>query len=554
MLSEFLSSLCHVTSFILQEQDYILARVEVKGSAYIAEAAARVDDPTSSRIWPPAAGTMRPALDRKESGRRLLLYKDTGGRLLTEKLGAGALSEDEAKSVTAALAGTLRNLHTRGFFMGYIGPENVYLQPDGTPLILAGARGIPSSPFSAPEVLSSAPVDPRSDIFALGTLMFRLVSGSDDREMQLEAWQKLSTQFTDLMERMVDENPSRRHANLASLIQDLTRSSQPAPPAFRSPARRKAPAPVETVEQRGTERRGTRRRWLPIAAVAGLGLVAALFVLFTPSPGTPSDQGSAVDSLPAPPGDSLPSEDPSLAPDSEDGTPFADPSQTIVWISNCSGISGAASDFRTGPARDFPVVYPSTGSGTRRSTVFLLRRDDFSLPLTSQFHWRSAVALLASDSTLSATPVDMTILLGRDLSYPGLDRGALSADTTAPAETVFVDVVNQGLQYTLEGSGPATWVAEALEGRRVSLAETRYIIHVVDVRDGDRIPNEETGLPAVLDSTVFLYRSDEGALPEMEGVLRSYFQAIPDEISGPPQGVPIPDIWVVLGHQEGDSE
>jgi hypothetical protein len=180
----------------------------------------------------------------------------------------------------------------------------------------------------------------------------------------------------------------------------------------------------------------------------------------------------------------------------------------------------------------------------------LLRRNDTGLPLSRQRSWQVALALSSADTGLAIRPVDLTVLLGRDLSYPGLDSGVLSDDSTA-AETVFVEVVNQGLQYTLDGAGPAAWFAEALDGRSVTLGGNDYIISISDIRDGDREPNEDIGIPALLDSTMFLYRSDSGLLPELEGKLRSYVQALPDEISGPPQGVPVPDIWVLLGSREG---
>jgi len=70
---------------------------------------------------------------------------------------------------------------------------------------------------------------------------------------------------------------------------------------------------------------------------------------------------------------------------------------------------------------------------------------------------------------------------------------------------------------------------------------------VVDARDGDRSPNEEIGLAALLDRTTFLYRTDSGLLPGFEGCVRQLLQAVPDEVAGPPDSVPVPDFWVLLG-------
>jgi hypothetical protein len=143
-------------------------------------------------------------------------------------------------------------------------------------------------------------------------------------------------------------------------------------------------------------------------------------------------------------------------------------------------------------------------------------------------------------------PVDVTILLGTDLSYPGVNGSAL-VEPSAPVDTIFVDIVNQGLQYTLDGTGPAAWMKALIDGRSVILGEIEYLISVVDTRDGDRSPNEETGLPSLLETTTFLYRTDSGLLPGFEGTIRQVLQAVPDEVAGPPDSIPIPDFWVLLG-------
>jgi hypothetical protein len=554
MLSESLSALCRITSVILEEESYLLARVDVKGSPYIAEVVPKSDDPSRARIWPAVPGILRPSHDNRErTGFRILLYKDSGGRFLSEKTASGPLSEDEARSLATSLSATLRSLHTRGFVVGYIGPECIWLGPDGNPLLLAGVRGVPRTPFAPPEALAGPPVDPRTDIFALGTLMFRAVAGSDDREEQLAAWGRLSPGFSSLVERMVAEKPENRHASMAALIQDLTRPAPELPPVK---VRQEAVQELRSFQQDSSaepERRAERKHpsWVPFAVVGGLALAAALFVLF--SPGLGPSQGSPGETDSLPPTDSL-AEAPfdSLSPDTVQIPGFATPSETVVWVSNCTGTSGAASDFRSGPASSFAQVYASSGAGVRDGSILFLRRSDIGSSLSAQFHWQVAQALCEADTSLEVQPVDMTVLLGRDLSYPGLAAGVLSGDSLA-ADTVYVEVVNQGLQYTLDGSGPAAWLANALDGKQVTLGGNPYIIQVADIRDGDRTPNEDTGVPALLDSTLFLYRSDSGLMSEFEGRLRSYVQALPDEVSGPPQDVPVPDIWILLGGHGSSS-
>jgi hypothetical protein len=176
----------------------------------------------------------------------------------------------------------------------------------------------------------------------------------------------------------------------------------------------------------------------------------------------------------------------------------------------------------------------------------MLRRTDPGLGLERQPLWPLAASLASSDTSIRILPVDITILLGSDLSYPGVNDGVLGAPS-APEDTIFIDIINQGLQYTLDGAGPASWTRSLIDGRSVELGGIEYLMCVVDTRDGDRIPNEEIALPALLDRTTFLYRTDSGLMPGIEGSIRQMLQAVPDDVAGPPEGMPVPDLWVLLG-------
>jgi hypothetical protein len=153
--------------------------------------------------------------------------------------------------------------------------------------------------------------------------------------------------------------------------------------------------------------------------------------------------------------------------------------------------------------------------------------------------------LAGRDSILPVAPVDVTIMLGTDLSYAGFNEGAFTAPSS-PTDTLYVDIVNQGIQYRLDGQGAASWLASRLDGRSLALEGGEYLLVVVDTRDGDREPNEELGFPGVLGSTFFMYSQERPGAAALESAVRIALQAVPDETAGA-GAVPVPDAWVLLG-------
>lgn len=541
MLSEVLSRAAHIRQILLEEEGYLLAKVDVRGGVCYAEASV-AGSGGQAAAWPSLQGLMKPVADRRvDSGHRLLFFRDIMGRALIEDLPREGIPARKAVDIVISAAGILRNLHLKGIVLGYIGPESVYVAHDGSISITAGLRGVPVSHFSAPEAVGSRPLDPRSDIFALGTFLTRLLSGADDHDSIIRAWNDMDPDLRNVVEKMVAEDIEDRHSNVAEMLSALKALPLAVPPPV-------AVDPREPEEsQAGVERGGRdhrrRKGLLPVITIAGLAILAASYILFAPGP-----RGGGGDSPPEdvqPPPDTLPSVQADTLHADTSTVPAASSLETVLWISNCTGSSGAAASFREGPARGYPYAYPSTGA-RRATSVLLLRRADTGSPLSEQPAWPLAESLAAADTTIAILPVDVTILLGTDLSYPGVDRSVLS-NPVSPAETIYVDVVNQGLQYTLDGAGPAAWTRGLLDGRCVELGGIEYLISVVDTRDGDRSPNEETGLPALLTSTTFLYRTDSGLLPEFEASVRRMLQAVPDEVAGPPDSVLVPDFWVLLG-------
>jgi hypothetical protein len=534
-------------SVIFADGDYTLSRVDYRGRKLVAEISS-VSGAYQHR-WPAAGGLVLPVSARDLPEQRKLLLFDTGDTVfLYETIQEfGRVSVPQAVKLTKMVIGIVSSLQAAGMICGYLGPE-MFVSNGSSVTMLAGRRGIPVSPFTAPEVHSSRPSDPRSDVSAIGTFFFRLIAGTDNREKQLRVWQGLDSSVQAAIQDMAAPSPVNRPSSLKAvrgildaLVSTETVETKVEPageqPGFVKPAKTDKPLSDH------------RKLWWIIGSVA----VTALAVVAFLSSGLPSESVTEYESVVeeevsdspeetvSPWADSVTTEE-TAVPDSE--SPIVDSAR--MWISNCSGIPGVETEFRAGAVRDYSWVYLLTGTTLRDSSLILAMRSDPGIPLAN-CPLGQAVYQIA-DTSFAVKPVDLTILLGTDLNYAGINSGFLH-EPAAPAGTLFVDVVNHGIQFSLEGMGAATWVASKVDGKACDIQNTEWLIKVSDIRDADRF-SEETGIPELLEETLFLFKAANVQAGSLEVALRQYFQPLPDSSGFPLEAVPVPDIHILIGRQQ----
>ncbi|MEV6154118.1 protein kinase [Nonomuraea sp. NPDC052129] len=107
------------------------------------------------------------------------------GSTLGERITEGPLPWTEAAAIALRLARALRDGHARGLVHRDVTADNVLLTASGPKLLdfgIAAASGDPDDdrgtpPYVAPERLAGAPTHPAVDVYALGVLLFAMLTG-----------------------------------------------------------------------------------------------------------------------------------------------------------------------------------------------------------------------------------------------------------------------------------------------------------------------------------------------------------------------------------------
>ncbi|MEK7347396.1 MAG: protein kinase [Candidatus Eisenbacteria bacterium] len=134
-----------------------------------------------------------------DQGTDFLVMELVRGRTLRERLREGALPLEEVVGITIAVAEALEEAHEHGVIHRDLKPENVLVTMKGWVKVLdfglAALRAAPGTtvttetltashlltgtlPYMAPEQLLGKPAEARTDLYALGVLVYELASGT----------------------------------------------------------------------------------------------------------------------------------------------------------------------------------------------------------------------------------------------------------------------------------------------------------------------------------------------------------------------------------------
>jgi serine/threonine protein kinase/Tol biopolymer transport system component len=147
-----------------------------------ARASSAVDHPNICTVY---------EIDETEDGRLFIAMAFCDGETLKRKVERGALPMAEAVRVAAQIAAGLAAAHAKGIVHRDVKPANVIVAPDGRVKIVdfgiakladqsrltRDGTAVGTAGYMAPEQIRGEPIDPRTDVWALGVVLYELVTG-----------------------------------------------------------------------------------------------------------------------------------------------------------------------------------------------------------------------------------------------------------------------------------------------------------------------------------------------------------------------------------------
>lgn len=128
--------------------------------------------------------------ENPEENSLVVVMEYVTGQTLASSIAAGSLDLVAALSIGREIAGALAEIHAHGLFHGDLRTDNVLITPSGEVKVLLGTSPALVPPIFVrtfdfldmahplyPEPFRGAQVDSRSDLFALGALLYEMVTG-----------------------------------------------------------------------------------------------------------------------------------------------------------------------------------------------------------------------------------------------------------------------------------------------------------------------------------------------------------------------------------------
>ncbi len=283
-----------------------------------------------------------PVYDYGSEGETLFLAMAyISGGSLKDRIEKGALPLGEAESILRQLASALDYAHRRGVIHRDVKPDNVLLDSEGNALLadfgivkilegestsnLTATGGVLGTPtYMAPEQSQGLGVSPQTDIYALGVIVYEMLTGRQpyeaDTPMQvmlkhitdpvpslLEVSGSLPPALEPVMTRVLAKNPEERYSSANEFAQEFLRaihrdaseivlreatSTKEAPPTYGTPPPAAAPAvPSQLAPQpvpsqpsapqiiRAVPESSSRSGSSPLVLLGGFTIIALLAVI-----------------------------------------------------------------------------------------------------------------------------------------------------------------------------------------------------------------------------------------------------------------------------------
>jgi serine/threonine protein kinase len=298
---------------------------------------------------------------------RVLPFIENG--LLRDHLFEYYDSRKAAGLISGVVAG-LEKIHAQGYVHANLEPGNIYLEDGGVPLLtdfgLPKSPSAPLTPYMSPEQTQGGVVDRRTDVYALGVLLYEMLTGEAPPPGVVVSLRTKRADLPESVEKVIfkamAQNPDARFQSAAEFQVALTSALQPVVPASTS-----ATQPVTATTQAAAPPPPVQKKTNWAAIILGTILVivicGGIVLLFSwlssqdgETPAEPTSppaeiiptQGPEPTQEPQPTDEPAPTEEPEATQPPEVENPIETPGEGVELPEVCSSTGFAGGFFLLG--------------------------------------------------------------------------------------------------------------------------------------------------------------------------------------------------------------
>ncbi|NJC99013.1 MAG: hypothetical protein C3F07_04225 [Anaerolineales bacterium] len=248
-----------------------------------------------------------------EGGQPYFVMRYMNGGSLSERIKSKVMSIQEAVRILGQIAPGLDEAHAKGIVHRDLKPSNILFDSKGVPYIsdfgiakLSQAQGssvtgsaiIGTPAYMAPEQASGETVDGRSDIYALGIILFEMLTGRQPYEADtpmavaikhitepvphiLEANPKLPKEVDTIIQTAMAKNKEERYATAVEMVEALRSVGVDGETALRTRAMKgAAPKTVLAGAKVAAQPKPAFNMWFVIVPILLLGMLGGGYLVF----------------------------------------------------------------------------------------------------------------------------------------------------------------------------------------------------------------------------------------------------------------------------------